>query len=177
MSSPFSLDIKKLRERARATMAEGAMTKGYRAESHHVVAVLNDALATEITCVLRYKQHYFCAKGLTSEAIREEFLEHAKDEQDHADRLALRIVQLNGRPEMDPAGIPARSHTLFVDPEGIVAMIKEDLVAERIVIEIYSEMIRWIGDRDPTTKRLFEHILEQEEEHAEDLLSLVERAG
>jgi bacterioferritin len=174
---PFEADIRQIRERARTAMADGAVTAGYRADAAQVAKILNDALATELVCVLRYKYHYFMAKGLAAEAIRDEFLEHANEEQEHADRLAARITQLNAKPEMNPASLTARSHSEYVEGHDLVSMIQEDLVAERIVIETYSEVIRWLGDADPTTSRLLREILENEEEHAEDLATLLESVG
>lgn len=171
--TPFTADISSIRERARRAMSDGALTAGYKADPKEVVKILNDALATEYVCVLRYKQHYFNAKGLASESVRAEFAEHAREEQEHADWLAERIVQLNGRPALAPTEIARLSQTEYKETEALEAMVQEDLIGERIVIELYSEMIRWLGDSDPTTKRLFERILEVEEEHAEDLASLL----
>ena len=172
--SDFVSDIDAIRRRARAHMEDGAVTKANRADHAEVVRVLNDVLATEITCVLRYKRHYYMASGLNSEAIRAEFLQHAQEEQAHADAIAERITQLNGAPDLNPATLTERSHAEYAEGKTLVDMLKEDLVAERIAIESYGEIVRWLGDRDPTTRRVIERILEQEEEHAEDLKTLLE---
>jgi bacterioferritin len=172
---PFSLNLAKIREQARSSIEDGAVTAGYQADRENVVKVLNDALATEIVCVLRYRFHYYMAGGLASEAVRAEFLEHANEEQEHADWLAERITQLNGKPELDPVKISQNSHTQYVEAEGILGMVTEDLVAERIAIETYTAILHWLGDRDPTTSRVVRKILEKEEEHAEDLATLLER--
>jgi bacterioferritin len=171
--TPFLTDIATLRQRARQHLDEGAVTANYGADRETVVRVLNDALATEIVCVLRYKRHYFMAQGINSEAVKAEFLEHANDEQSHADRIAERIVQLGGEPDLDPQGLTSRSHSEYVEGETLVDMIKEDLVAERIAIESYRDIIAWLEMRDSTTRRLIEDILANEEEHAEDLGSLL----
>ncbi len=173
---PFLTDIRDIRKRARASIAEGAVTDAYKADRERVVTVLNQALATEIVCTLRYKFHYLMASGISSEAVKAEFLEHAVEEQEHADRLALRIVQLNGKPDLNPANLTARSHSEYVEGNSLVAMIEEDLVAERVAIETYCDIIRWLGDADPTSSRLLKEILEKEEEHAEDLSSLLQNA-
>jgi bacterioferritin len=167
--------MRQIRERARASMSDGAITAGYKADREQVAKVLNEALATELVCVLRYKYHYYMASGLASEAIRKEFLEHAREEQEHADLLAARIVQLNGKPDMNPANLASRSHSDYAEGTDLISMIKEDLIAERIVVQIYAEAIRWIGEDDPTTTRLLRDILEKEEEHAEDLASLLDQ--
>ncbi len=171
---PFLTDIRDLRTRARASISKGAVTGAYKANREQVVAVLNAALATELVCVLRYKYHYYMASGLASEAVKAEFLEHAAEEQAHADRIAARIVQLNGKPDLNPATLTGRSHSEYAEGADLGSMIKEDLVAERIAIETYTEIIRWLGDGDPTTTRLMKEILEKEEEHAEDLASLLQ---
>jgi bacterioferritin len=171
--SDFLTDIKTLRERARATMDQGPITSAYGADRDKVVAVLNEALATEIVCVLRYKRHYYMADGLNAGPVADEFLQHANEEMGHADQLALRITQLQGEPNFNPEGITDRSHAEYVEGTTLVDMIKEDLVAERIAIESYNEVARWLGDKDPTTRRLMEEILAVEEEHADDLLSLL----
>jgi len=171
--SSFLTDIQTLRERARAKMAEGPITEAYGADRKQVIEVLNEALATEIVCVLRYKRHYFMADGINAGPVADEFLQHANEELDHADRIALRITQLQGEPNFSPIGIADRSHAEYVEGETLVDMIKEDLVAERIAIESYSEIARWLGDKDPTTRRLMEDILAMEEEHADDLLNLL----
>jgi bacterioferritin len=169
----FMTDIATLRERARAMMSEGPITDAYGADRSQVVDVLNQALATEIVCVLRYKRHYFMADGLNSGPVAAEFLQHANEEMGHADQIALRITQLQGEPNFSPAGIEDRSHSEYVEGSGLVDMIKEDLVAERIAIESYAEIVQWLGDKDPTTRRMMEDILAVEEEHADDLLNLL----
>jgi bacterioferritin len=169
----FLTDITTLRERARAKMSEGPITDAYGADRTQVIDVLNQALATEIICVLRYKRHYFMADGLNGGPVAAEFLQHANDELGHADQIALRITQLQGEPNFSPVGIEDRSHSEYVEGDGLVDMIKEDLVAERIAIESYAEIVQWLGDKDPTTRRLMEDILAVEEEHADDLLNLL----
>ena len=171
----FLTDIKTIRTRARQKIDDGAVTASYQADREKVVAVLNEVLATEIVCTLRYKRHYYTAEGIHAEAVKAEFLQHAKEEQAHADAVATRITQLNGEPDFDPAGLVSRSHAEYSEGETIADMLKEDLVAERIAIETYSEIVRWLGDKDVTTRRLIEEILEKEEEHAEDLSSLLAR--
>lgn len=176
-SQPFLTDIKTLRERARQHIENGAVTEGYRADRETVVNLLNEALATEIVCVLRYKRHYFMAAGIHAEGVAAEFLEHANDEQQHADQLAQRIVQLQGEPNFNPEGLLTRSHAEYVEGTSLTDMIKEDLVAERIAIDSYREMIKYFGNDDPTSRRLLEGILAVEEEHADDLVSLLENMG
>jgi bacterioferritin len=171
---PFLTDIKTLRQRAREHMERGAMTPGYKADRDTVVKLLNEALATEIVCVLRYKRHYFMASGPNAEGAAAEFLEHATDEQGHADQIAQRIVQLGGEPNFSPEGLLTRSHAEYVEGDNLTDMIKEDLVAERIAIDSYREMIHFIGDGDPTTRRMLEDILIAEEQHADDLGSLLQ---
>ncbi|GAA2105290.1 ferritin-like domain-containing protein [Actinomadura alba] len=171
----FLTDITTLRERARAEIDKGPVTDAYGADLDRVIQVCNEALATELVCVLRYKRHYYTATGIHAEPVAKEFLEHAADEQDHADRLAERIVQLGGEPDFDPKGLATRSHTEYDASLDLVEMIKEDLVAERIAIASYTEIAQWLGDGDPTTRRLFEYLLANEEEHADDLRSLLER--
>jgi bacterioferritin len=171
---PFLTDIETLRKRARQHIDRGAVTDGYRADLHVVVKLLNEALATEIVCTLRYRRHYYMARGIHAEAVAPEFLEHANQEQEHADRIAERIVQLGGEPNFSPDGLATRSHAEYVEGSSLVDMIKEDLVAERIAIESYLEMIAYFEGRDPTTRRLLEDILATEEEHADDLNSLLE---
>ncbi|HEX9449086.1 MAG TPA: ferritin-like domain-containing protein [Dongiaceae bacterium] len=173
--SAFVADVKKIRDRARQHIADGAVTGAYKADREQVVKVLNEVLATELVCVLRYKRHYYTAEGLYSESVKAEFLEHATEEQAHADAVATRIVQLNGKPDFNPASLVARSHAEYSDGTELIKMIEEDLVAERIAIETYSEIARWLGDNDSTSRRLIESILEQEEEHAEDLAALIAR--
>ena len=171
----FVADMKKIRERAKQHIADGAVTDANKTDSHEVVKVLNEVLATEIVCTLRYKRHYYTATGLYSDSVKAEFLEHANEEQEHADWVATRIVQLNGKPDFNPASLSQRSHADYTDGDDLVGMIQEDLIAERIAIETYSEIARWLGDRDPTSRRLIETILAKEEEHAEDLSSLIAR--
>lgn len=170
---PFLTDIKTLRERARKHIEQGAVTEGYTADRETVVKLLNEALATEIVCVLRYKRHYFMANGIHADSVAAEFLEHANDEQGHADQIAARIVQLGGEPNFNPEGLLMRSHAEYVEGTGLIDMIKEDLVAERIAIDSYREMIRYLGNDDPTSRRMLEGILAVEEEHADDLVSLL----
>jgi bacterioferritin len=170
---PFLTDVQELRRRARQHIEEGAVTDGYRANRDTVVKILNEALATEIVCVLRYKRHYFMAQGIHADPIAQEFLTHANEEQGHADQIAARIVQLGGSPNFSPEGLLTRSHSEYVEGETLVDMIKEDLIAERIAIDSYTEMIRYIGDDDITTRRILESILAVEEEHADDLVSML----
>ncbi len=171
---PFLTDVKTLRARARQHIEHGAITDTYRADRETVIKLLNEALATEIICVLRYRRHHFMASGIHAEAVAAEFLTHANEEQQHADQIAARIVQLQGEPNFSPEGLASRSHAEYVEGEDLVDMIKEDLVAERIAIDSYREMIEYIGDRDTTTKRMLEGILAVEEEHADDLVGLLE---
>ncbi|HKO29879.1 MAG TPA: ferritin-like domain-containing protein [Nitrospiraceae bacterium] len=166
-------DVKTLRARARQGIEDGAMTAGYKAKVETVIKLLNEALATEIVCVLRYRRHYFTATGISSLSVKSEFLEHATEEQAHADQLAERIVQLGGEPNLSPDGLLSRSHSEYVEGESLVEMITEDLIAERIAIDSYREMVTYVGTDDPTTRRVLEGILAQEEEHAEDLVSLL----
>ena len=174
---PFLTDIKTLRERARKHIENGAITEGYTADRKTVVKVLNEALATEIVCVLRYKRHYFMASGIHAEGVAAEFLEHANDEQGHADQIAGRIVQLGGEPNFNPEGLLTRSHAEYVEGETLTDMIKEDLVAERIAIDSYRDIIQYLGNDDPTTRRMMEEILAVEEEHADDLVNLLSEVG
>jgi bacterioferritin len=176
-NQPFLTDIKTLRERARQHLENGAITEGYTADRETVVKLLNEALATEIVCVLRYKRHYFMATGIHAEGVAAEFLEHANDEQGHADQIAQRIVQLQGEPNFSPEGLLMRSHAEYVEGETLTDMIREDLVAERIAIDSYREMINYFGNDDPTSRRMLEGILAVEEEHADDLVSLLEKMG
>jgi len=169
---PSLTDVKTLRARARENIERGAVTTGYGCDRTMVLKLLNEALATEIVCVLRYKRHYFMATGIHAQSVKSEFLEHAAEEQVHADKLAQRIVELGGAPNFSPDGLLARSHSEYVEGDALVDMIREDLVAERVAIESYTEMIRYIGDGDSTTRRLLEEILANEEEHADDLKSL-----
>ena len=175
MAGEFVTDVKEIRRRARALVEQGPVTAGYRADRETVIRLLNEALATEIVCVLRYKRHYYTASGIHAQGVAEEFAEHAAEEQAHADQIAERITQLGGAPDLDPEGLTARSHSEYVPGDDLLEMIKEDLVAERIAIESYAEMVRYLGDDDPTTRRLMEEILAKEEEHADDLRTLLER--
>lgn len=170
---PFLTDIKTLRERARRHIEQGAVTEGYKADRDTVIKLLNEALATEIICVLRYKRHYFMASGIDSGNAAAEFLQHANEEQQHADLIAQRIVQLAGEPDFSPQGLVTRAHAEYVEGESLMDMIKEDLVAERIAIDSYREMINYVANDDPTTRRMLEDILAMEEEHADDLNSLL----
>ena len=174
---PFLSDIETLRSRARQHIEQGAVTAGYRAHRETVIKLLNEALATEIVCVLRYKRHYYMASGINAQSVAQEFLQHANEEQMHADQLAQRIVQLGGEPNFSPEGLSARSHSEYVEGDSLVEMIREDLVAERIAIDSYREMITYLGDDDPTTRRMMETILAMEEEHADDLVNLLEEFG
>ncbi len=172
---PFLTSVKKLRERARKHIERGAITPGYQGDPKAVIELLNVALATEIVCVLRYKRHYYMATGLSAQSVADEFLAHANEEQVHADQLAARIVQLGGAPDLAPDGLTTKSHSEYVEGDSLVEMIREDLIAERIAIDSYAEMIRFVGEDDTTTRRLLESILAMEEEHAEDLASLLVR--
>jgi bacterioferritin len=174
---PFLTDIRTLRQRARQHIENGAVTQGYRADRDIVIRILNDALATEIVCVLRYKRHHFMAAGIHAQSVAQEFLQHAQDEQVHADQIAQRIVQLGGAPNFSPEGLLGRSHSEYVEGDSLIDMIKEDLVAERIAIDSYREMVAYLGKDDPTTRRMLEGILAMEEEHAEDLSTLLEQLG
>ena len=167
-------DIQTLRKRARQHIEEGAVTKGYAADRDEVLRLLNEALATELVCVLRYKRHYFMAKGIHSDPVKAEFLAHAGEEMMHADLIAKRIVELGGEPNFSPDGLSMRSHAEYAEGDTLNSMIKENLVAERIAIESYREMIAYLADHDPTTQRMLKEILATEEEHAEDLVSLLE---
>ncbi len=169
----FTIDIQGIRDRARKQIEQGAMTAGYKGKPDVVLRLLNDALATELVCTFRYKRHYFMAKGINSESVKTEFLEHAQEEQGHADSIAERIVQLGGEPNFSPEGILDRSHSQYAEGTTLEDMIKEDLVAERIAIDSYRQMIEYIGGDDPTTRRMLEEITAKEEEHAEDLASLL----
>lgn len=171
----FLSDIKEIRRRARQHIEAGAVTPGYQADREAVLQLLSEALATEIVCTLRYKRHHFMARGLTSRAIADEFLEHANEEQEHADRIAERIVELDGEPNFNPDALSSQSHTQYDESGDLVAMIREDLVAERVAIESYAEIVRFVGDKDPTTRRLMEEVLAKEEEHANDLRDLLAR--
>jgi bacterioferritin len=173
----FVADVKKMRERARRHMHAGAVTESYRADRAQGIKVLNNVLATEIVCVLRYKSHFYFSKGLDAEPARAEFLQHAGEEQQHADWVAERITQLGGEPNFDPKGLPDRSHSEYGRHSSLITMIQEDLIAERVAIESYSEIIRWLGDDDMTTRRLMEDILRTEEEHADDMANLLAKVS
>lgn len=171
--SEFLTDIETLRRRAREHLDQGPITAAYGADRGRVIDVLNAALATELVCVLRYKRHYYTATGLRAAPAAAEFLQHATEEQAHADEIALRIVQLQGSPDFDPDGLATRSHAEYDASEDLAEMIREDLVAERIAIQSYQEIARWLGDKDSTTRTMIERILAVEEEHADDLLGLL----
>lgn len=173
MKKGFSFDLQAVRRRARRNIERGAVTESYRADREVVAQLLNEALATEIVCVLRYKRHYFMAMGIHAQPVAQEFLQHATEEQGHADQIAARIVQLGGEPNLSPEGLLTRSHSEYVEGTSLVDMIREDLVAERIAIDSYAAMIRYLRDDDPTTRRMLEGILAMEEEHAEDLATLL----
>ena len=171
---PFLTDIQTLRARARMHIEQGAITEGYKADREVIVNLLNEALATEIVCILRYKRHYFMASGINADSVAQEFLQHATEEQGHADLIATRIVQLKGEPNFNPEGMAMRSHADYVEGNSLLDMIKEDLVAERIAIDSYGEMIRYIGDKDITTRRMLEGILVDEVKHGRELANLLE---
>jgi bacterioferritin len=177
MAGAFLSDIATLRKRAREHIAQGAVTPGYHADRDVVIKLLNEALATEIVCTLRYKRHYFMAKGIHAEGVAAEFLEHANEEQQHADQIAARITQLGGEPDFSPDGLASRSHAEYVEGDTLEDMIREDLVAERIAIDSYREIIVYLAENDSTTRRLMEEILAKEEEHADDLANLLEDLG
>ncbi|KMY85270.1 Bacterioferritin [Candidatus Paraburkholderia calva] len=172
--SAFVIDVEKIRNDARQHMDEGPVTPSYGADRQTVLKLLNDSLATEIVCTLRYKRHYFMAKGIHSEAVAQDFLEHANEEQQHADTLAERIVQLGGEPNFAPDSLASRSHSEYQESRDLIDMIRENLIAERIAIDTYREIIRYLGDKDVTTRRIFEEILIVEEEHADDMADLLE---
>ncbi|MBX6320160.1 ferritin-like domain-containing protein [Pigmentiphaga sp.] len=171
----FSIDVEAIRKRARENLDEGAVTQDYGADRQAVLKMLNEALATELVCVLRYKRHYFMARGIHADPVAAEFAEHAAQEQQHADEIAQRIVQLGGEPDFSPAGLQDRSHSQYVEADSLESMIRENLVAERIAIDSYRAMIRYLGDKDPTTRRMLEEILAVEEEHADDMSDLLQR--
>ena len=173
----FKADIEEIRRRAMEKMDEGAVTASYQADRQRVIEVLNEVLATETVCVLRYKSHYFRCKGVHAPGIEDEFLEHANEEQQHADRVAKRITELGGTPNLDPEGLATRSHVGYGTGETLNEMIKEDLIAERIAIATYSEIVRWLANEDPTTRRMMEELLATEEEHADDMAKLLARMG
>jgi len=169
----FLTDIKTIRERARQEIESGAVTQDYSLDKEQVIKLLNEALATEIVCVLRYRFHYYMASGIHKEGAATEFLQHSNEEQQHADRIAERIKQLGGKPQLNPAVISQTSHSEYVEGTSLEDMLREDLVAERIAIQTYREMINFFGDKDPTTRRLMEEILAVEEEHADDIADLL----
>lgn len=174
---PFLTDIETIRKRARKHIERGAVTEGYGADRETVLKLLNESLATEIVCVLRYKFHHYMASGIHAKSVAAEFLEHAKEEQGHADRIAERITQLDGKPNFSPEGLLTRSHSEYVEGSNLVEMIEENLVAERIAIDSYREFVQYVGNDDPTTRRMLEEILANEEEHAEDMKTLLEELG
>jgi len=169
----FLKNIEEIRQRARQTMEDGPVTHDYQLDPAQAVRVLNEALATEIVCVLRYRFHYFMATGIHSSAIAKEFLVYAQEEQEHADRIAARIRQLGGKPEMDPAVVAQASHTEYKEGTSLVDMLREDLVAERIAVATYREIVKYFGQDDPTSRTMIEAILAQEEEHAAELADLL----
>jgi bacterioferritin len=173
MTEEFLTDVKTLREKARENIDKGPVTDAYGADLERVIFVLNQALATELVCVLRYKRHFYTAEGLNAQAAAQEFLEHAGEEAEHADMIAARIQQLGGKPDFNPNTLTKRSHSEYDSSEELKEMIREDLVAERVAISAYTEIINWLGDGDPTTRRMLEQILAMEEEHAEDMLDLL----
>jgi bacterioferritin len=175
MTGEFIQDLDRLRENARSHMENGPVTGAYGADLARVIEVCNEALATELVCVLRYKRHYFTAAGLDAPQVAAEFEQHAIEEEGHADQIARRITQLGGKPDLNPSTLSQRAHSQYDDSEELLDMIREDLVAERIAIASYTEIVRWLGDGDPTTRRMFEAILEVEEEHAEDLQSFLQK--
>ena len=173
LETPFLTDVQELRRRARQHMEKGAVTESYQGDRPTIIKILNEALATELVCVLRYKRHYFMAKGINAQPIAAEFQEHAAEEQTHADSIAQRIAALGGAPDFNPQSLATRSHSEYVEGESLLDMVKEDLIAERVAIESYGEIIRYLGDKDPTTRRLMEGILASEEEHADDLVNIL----
>ncbi|MEW6563814.1 MAG: ferritin-like domain-containing protein [Pseudomonadota bacterium] len=176
-SKPFLSDIQAIRKRARQHIEQGAVTAGYRADRDTVIKVLNEALATELVCILRYKRHYFMASGINAQSVAAEFLQHANEEQMHADQIAQRIVQLGGSPNFSPEGLATRSHSEYHDGDDLLEMIREDLIAERVAIDSYRDIIAYLDNDDPTTRRMLEGILAMEEEHADDLANLLEQLG
>ncbi|MGH7643117.1 MAG: ferritin-like domain-containing protein [Candidatus Dormibacteria bacterium] len=175
MAGDFVLRIEAIRKQARQHIDQGPITEDYGQDRDRVVNVLNEVLATEIVCILRYMRHYYVADGIDGESVKDEFLEHAREEADHADRAAKRIVQLGGEPDLNPAILAKRSHTEYAEGGGLAGMLEEDLVAERIAVASYREIVRWLGDGDPTTRVVMEGLLADEEEHADDLRSLLAR--
>lgn len=173
MAQEHAERIRNIRERARRAISEGAVTEDYGLDRTQAVAILNEALATELVCTLRYKFHYFMASGIHSQAVKDEFREHAAEEQEHADRIAERIKQLGGKPRLDPAELSALAHSEYKEGTTLAEMIREDLVAERIAIESYRDMVRYFGEHDPTSRIMMEEILAKEEEHADELADLL----
>jgi len=173
-SGDFLTDVETLRRRARDQMEAGPITDAYGADRQRVISVLNEVLATELVCYLRYKRHYFTATGMNAAAVAAEFLQHANEELGHADMAAARITQLQGSPDFNPDVLSTRSHAEYVEGETLEEMVREDLVAERVAIASYQEIIRWLGNDDPTTRRMIEEILAVEEEHADDMLNLLQ---
>lgn len=173
MKQPFKTDLAAIQKRARAKMMDGAVTQAYHADRQQVIDVLNEVLATEIVCILRYRNHYYMASGINADPVAQEFLQHATEEEMHADWVSVRIAQLGGRPNWNPEGLATRAHASYTESDSLAEMIREDLVAERIAIETYSEIIRWLSHDDPTTRRIIEDILKMEEEHADDLASML----
>ncbi len=171
---PMELDQEAI-DRARNDIEDGAVTPSAGPWVQKIIGFLNDSLATELVCVMRYRRHYFTASGLSSPAIADEFLEHANDELSHADRIAARIVQLGGEPDFRPSGLEKRSHAEYDESTDIRAMLRANLVAERVAVETYRQLIRLIGDKDPTTRRLLEDVLADEEEHADELKDMLSR--
>ena len=171
--TPFLTDIQTLRKRARQHIDEGSVTAGYAADREVVLKLLNDSLATELVCVLRYRRHHFMARGIHSQSVAQEFLDHSNEELGHADQIAERIVQLGGAPDFAPGGLASRSHAEYVEGDSLASMIEEDLVAERVAIDSYRDIIKYLGELDPTTRRMMEGILAVEEEHADDLADLL----
>jgi bacterioferritin len=174
MTKPFLTDVETLRKRARDHMDEGPITSAYTADRDRVVGVLNEVLATELVCYLRYKRHHFTARGINAGPIAAEFLEHAQQELDHADQVATRITQLQGDPNFSPDGLASRSHAEYAEGGSLLEMVREDLIAERVAIASYQEIVRWLGDDDPTTAQVIRNILAVEEEHADDLVNILE---
>jgi bacterioferritin len=176
-AKPFLTDIQTIRKRAREHIDQGAITAGYKADRDTVIKLLNEALATELVCTLRYKRHYYMASGIHAKSVAAEFLEHAREEEQHADMLARRITQLDGAPNFNPEGLLTRSHSDYVEGGDLVEMIQEDLIAERIAIDSYRDIVQYLGHDDSTSRRVMEEILAKEEEHAEDLSTLLEELG
>jgi bacterioferritin len=172
-SGHFVSDVESIRRKAREHLSSGAVTSNYQGSLEQTISLLNQAVATEIVCVLRYKYHAVAAAGISSEAVKAEFAQHAKEEEGHLDLLTERINQLGGKPNMSPEGLATRAASQYVEGETLVDMIKENLIAERIAIEIYRDLIRYFADKDPTTRTLLERILAQEEEHANDMHDLL----